>query len=331
MAHDITSTDTPIFHAKPAWHGLGTVLDNAPSARAGLMLAGLDWTAERMPISSINMQGEPDFWDNYRAIYRSDTNAQLAILSASYIPVQNADLADFADALGVDGTVRIESAGSLASGKRVWFLAKGESIWTTPSDETAPYLLIANSHDGSLSVRIVPTTVRVVCRNTLHMALQTSRPIRFRHTGSISDKMEDARIALGLFSAHRETYANQSRALNAHLMSREDLQRFYLDVYSSTIQPIPSAPTSPAEKDIVEDATDTISQWCTNFDIDRNLTSGAASAWTALQSITQWSDHQRRTRGANDASRHQARLSSNLWGISAAFKSQAQSMALALL
>jgi hypothetical protein len=85
--------------------------------------------------------------------------------------VQNEELADLAEQLNQDGIVKVESCGSLGNGKKVWFLLKGDSIFVTDRDETQPFVLLANGHDGSLSLTIMATTVRVECENKLNIAL----------------------------------------------------------------------------------------------------------------------------------------------------------------
>lgn len=193
MAHEITSSDGLVLARKMAWHGLGIIVQDSPSAVESLKLAKLDWSVEQWPMSATNGQVRRVI-DSHVLNVRSDNHEELGVVGSGYQPVQNADLAAFVDALGLDGSIKIESAGSIRGGKRLWFLAQGESVWASESDETKTYLLICNGHDGSLAVTAQPTTVRVVCSNTLHMALSDrSKAVRFRHEGNVSDKLEAAR------------------------------------------------------------------------------------------------------------------------------------------
>ncbi len=332
MAHDITHTDHLVLTGKRAWHGLGTIVENAPTAGEALATARLNWTVQRMPVSALGMDGSTDIADDYRALRRSDTNELFAIVGEGYKPVQNATLAEFADAMGADGSVKIESAGSIRGGRRVWFLARGESVWANDRDETKTYLLLAAGHDGTMSVVVQPTSVRVVCKNTLHLALGGKRKgIRFSHEGDIRTKLNEAKAAIGVLSASTDNFRKQVAALVARDMSREDLQRFWVDVYSELEAPIPTNPTNADEREQVRDARATLSQWAGNFDRDRQSVGGGANAWSALNAITEWFDHQRTVRAKDDAARVDARIYNKLWGVGSENKGKALDKALALV
>lgn len=332
MAHDIMQHDGLVLTGKRAWHGLGTIVENAPTAREALGIARLDWTIQRMPVSAMGMDCSLDVADDYRALRRSDTNELFAIVGEGYKPVQNAQLADFADAMGSDGSVKIESAGSIRNGRRVWFLARGESVWANDRDETKTYLLLAAGHDGTMSVVVQPTSVRVVCRNTLHIAMAGKKKgIRFSHEGDIRTKLAEAKNAIGVLSASTANFRKQVSALVARDMSREDLQRFWVDVYSDIEAPIPTNPTTADEREQVRDARATLSQWASNFDKDRQSVGGGANAWSALNAVTEWFDHQRTVRAKDEAARVDARIYNKLWGVGSENKGKALDKALALV
>ena len=115
--------------------------------------------------------------------------------------VQNEEAFAFTDALLGEG-VRYETAGALQSGRRVWMLAKLPKEYIISGEQISPYLVFCNSHDGSGAIRVAMTPVRVVCSNTLNLALSTAkRSWSARHTVSISGKLEEARETL-LFAEH---------------------------------------------------------------------------------------------------------------------------------
>lgn len=331
MAHDITQTDGLVLTKKRAWHGLGVVVEDAPTPEEALKLAGLGWRVEQWPLQAQGPSGTHDVTTHVLNA-RSDTAEALGVVGVGYQPVQNEELAQFVAALGDTGSVKIESAGSIKGGKRVWFLARGESVWPGARDEVRPYLLVANGHDGTMAVVCQPTTIRVVCRNTLHASLKEGQrsclAVRFRHEGVIADKLDDARRALGIFEAARSTFEQQARALNAKEMSREDLQRFWLEVYSTTLEPIPSNPSTSVEHRKVKLAYDRLHVWGANFDRDRERSGNGATAWSALQSVTEWFDHQRTVRAADDQARMDQRTQGNWWGDSAIAKAKAMELAL---
>ena len=333
MAHGITSSDGLVLTAKAAWHGLGLVVEQAPTAREALKLARMDWEVQRMPVSSMMIDGSMEVDDEYRQITRSDTGARFGIVGKGYRPVQNHELADFMDAMGSDGSVKIETAGSIRGGSRVWFMARGESVWANDRDEIKTYLLVANGHDGTLAMTCQPTSTRVVCRNTLHLALGRGRmnAVRFKHEGDIASKLHEAKRALGIFDKTREAFADQVKSLVARDMDREALQRFWVDVYSQTVEPIPTNPTTAAERESARDAKATLFTWATNFDRDRQNVGGAPNAWTALNAITEWFDHQKPVRGKDVAARAENRIYANVWGSNAEAKGKALQAALALV
>lgn len=331
MAHEITQTDGLVLAKKRAWHGLGVVVEHAPTPAEALGLAGLGWRVEQWPLQANGPSG-PCEVKTHVLNARSDNGDALGVVGVGYQPVQNAELADFVQALGETGAVRTESAGSIKGGKRVWFLARGESIWVTDRDQVQPFLLVANGHDGTMAVVCQPTTIRVVCRNTLHASLKEGErsglTVRFRHEGVIADKLDDARRALGIFQSARTRFEQQAKYLNGKDMSREELQRFWLEVYSTTLEPIPSNPTTSAEHRQVKLAYDRLHVWGNNFDRDRERSGNGPTAWSALQSVTEWFDHQRTVRGADDQGRSDQRLQGNWWGDAAVAKAKAMELAL---
>lgn len=111
-------------------------------------------------------------------------------------------------------------------------------------------------------------------------------------------------------------------------MSRDDLQRFWLDVYAATLDENPSNPTTTAEYRRVSQAKETLARWATNVDVDRSRTGHPPTGWTALNAITEYFDHQRPVRALSESARAENRLYSRLWGTASAAKAIALKMAL---
>lgn len=131
----------------------------------------------------------------WKANVRDSDNSILGIVTDKYKVVQNTEAFEFTDNLLGNG-VRYETAGSLASGKRIWLLAKMETS-TITGEDIDPYLVFTNSHDGSNAIKVAMTPVRVVCQNTLNFALQNaSRTWSAIHTGNIATKLEEAKETL---------------------------------------------------------------------------------------------------------------------------------------
>lgn len=329
MAHEITAHDHLVLHRTKAWHGLGTIVEDAPSPHQALELARLNWEVHQLPLEACHGQERIDVTSHVLNVCSVDARP-LGVVGVGYRPVQNRELADFVAALGHDNQVKLESAGSIRGGRRVWFLAKSESIWLNPQDEVKPYLLVANAHDGTMAVTCLPTTIRVVCSNTLHASLSQTAGTRvhFRHEGQIASKLDDARRALNLYKKSMATFTTQAQTLAASEMSRADLQSFWLEVYTATQHPIPLHPSTKKEIRDVETAKEVLATWAQNFDQDRQQTRHRASRWVAVNAVTHWFDHQRPTRARSDQHRHENRVASNWWGTSAAAKARTLAMAL---
>lgn len=151
------------------WHGLGRIIMDAPASREALELAGLDWQVESRNIYS----GTGAMIPGYRANVRSTDDAVLGVVSDRYRIVQNEEAFQFTDDLLGEG-VTYETAGSLQGGKKVWMLARLPRKYLIAGDQVVPYLVIFNSHDGSSGVKVAMTPIRVVCQNTLNLALNGS-------------------------------------------------------------------------------------------------------------------------------------------------------------
>lgn len=173
------------------WHGIGEVIKGTLSSEEAIKVAGLDWDVIPKPIYDEFGREIPGFKVNQR----SSDQKNLGIVTNRYKIVQNREAFAFTDALLGEG-VQYESAGSLASGKRVWMLARLENT-TIAEENIDPYLVFTNCHDGTGAVRVAITPVRVVCQNTLNLALQNaSRHWSCAHKGDIQSKLEEARYTL---------------------------------------------------------------------------------------------------------------------------------------
>ena len=180
------------------WHGLGRIVMEAPASREALELAGLDWQVESRNIYS----GNGAVISGYRANVRSTDDAVLGVVSDRYRIVQNEEAFQFTDDLLGEG-VTYETAGSLQGGKKVWMLAKLPEKYIIAGDEVTPYLVFFNSHDGSSGVKVAMTPVRVVCQNTLNLALGSAKRIwTAKHTENVLLRVQDARETLQLANSY---------------------------------------------------------------------------------------------------------------------------------
>ncbi len=178
---------------KKPWHGLGTVVSYAPDSESALELAGLDWKVVQKDIVTA---GGGNVIQGFKANVRDRDGSVLGIVTDRYRVVQNSEAFAFTDKLLGEG-VRYETAGSLQGGRRTWILARLPQQYIINGEEITPYMVFMNSHDGSGSIKAAMTPVRVVCSNTLNLALSTAKRCwSCHHTGDISGKLDEAKDTL---------------------------------------------------------------------------------------------------------------------------------------
>jgi len=194
-----------------AWHGLGTFVPEAVKSDEAIVLAGLDWTVNLEPIYT----EEGTLIDAAKVTRRSSDQKVLGVVGDRYTPIQNHELFQFADDL-VEYGARYESAGSLMGGKNVFATMVIERPLVIDGDPLIPYLIMASSHDGSMATKALLSPVRVVCMNTLRLAMATShRTFTIRHTSSAPSRIEEARRALSLSFQYYDEFEEEVEALMA--------------------------------------------------------------------------------------------------------------------
>lgn len=186
------NVESMFYVRETPWHGLGVRVNEAAGSREALGLAGLDWNVVQEPIYT----EEEELIDGYKANVRDSDRRVLGVVTDRYKIIQNREAFAFTDALLGEG-VRYETARSLLGGRKVWLLAHMPHEYIISGERISPYLLFSNTHDGSGAVRIALTPVRVVCNNTLNLALSTAkRSWSMMHVGDIRGKIREARDTL---------------------------------------------------------------------------------------------------------------------------------------
>ena len=183
------NVETMFYVRETPWHGLGTRVMEAPSSEDALELAGLNWKVRQEPIYTDNNLLIP----GYKANVRDLDDKVLGVVTDRYKVVQNDEAFAFADGLLGEG-VRYETAGALLDGRKVWILARMPREFIINGEQISPYLVFSNTHDGSGAIKVAVTPIRVVCNNTLNLALSTAkRSWSMVHTGDVQGKMEEAK------------------------------------------------------------------------------------------------------------------------------------------
>lgn len=210
MSHEVES----MFWAgrEVPWHGLGKQVIEAPSSRDAIQHAGLEWGVVKQPVfTSFGL--DPIVVPDVYATIRETDGRILGVVGSYYKVLQNIDAFDFVDNI-VTGDVRYETAGSLHGGKKVFLLARLPASQIL-GDEIIPYLIFTNSHDGKSAVRAALTPVRVVCQNTLNVALRGAKRIfAVCHKGDVISKMHTAKRVLELSGRYLGALQESAEALS---------------------------------------------------------------------------------------------------------------------
>ena len=320
MAHEllIENGRASMFYVdSPPWHGLGTRLAAPPTSREAIEAAGLDWTVAKVPLHGVGGTRSDEPPDRF-ALLREDLLGHrdchvLGIAGPEYVPLQNRRAFDFFDPLVQDGHAWYETAGALRRGERVWMQARlPGDLEIGPGDRVRRFLLLSNSHDGTSSVQIHLTPIRVVCNNTLIAALCDGRAINIRHDLNMADRLEQAKVLLGLVNQRYDDVAELFRRMAATELTRENALRYFEVVFSNG--------TTPEANRDAQDCR----RWALHFyehGRGTDLPKVRGTLWAAYNGVTEFIDH--RTARQYDADTTLDRLNAIWFGRSAAIKERA--------
>jgi phage/plasmid-like protein (TIGR03299 family) len=266
MAHQV---ETMFSVRQVPWHGLGKVIEDEVDSVAAIKAAGLDWEVKQTPIYQPNGNLIPEYYANIR----SSDNKVLGVVTGRYTIVQNQQAFAFTDALVGSGDVKYETAGSLHDGKKVWMLAKlqGHEGFHLNDDKTEIYICFTNTHDGSGAVRVLVTPIRVVCQNTLNLAIKGAhRAWSTTHVGDIGQRLKEAERTLkqtGVYMASLQEQA--AKAAGIKISARK-----YAEIMEELV-PMSGKETAK-EKATIEAKRDGIAQCLKADDIARFRGTGYA-------------------------------------------------------
>ena len=223
------------------WHGLGTRVQEAPSSSEALIKAGLDWNVVQEPIYTET----EELIEGYKANVRDSDRKVLGVVTDRYKVIRNQEAFAFTDELLGEG-VRYETAGSLQGGKKVWLLAHMPHEYIISGERISPYLLFSNTHDGSGAIKVALTPIRVVCQNTLNLALsQASRSWSMIHTGNIQNKLQEAKDTLFMAEKYMDNLGKEFETLRMQSMTDKQVME-----YIETLLPIEDNATSQQKRNM---------------------------------------------------------------------------------
>jgi phage/plasmid-like protein (TIGR03299 family) len=311
--------------AKP-WHGLGTKLEKAATAEEAIVAAGLDWKVEKLPVLAQTPAGLKIVPDQY-AVTRLDSNTPLGIVGKRFTPLQNKDAFRFFDSVvGVKEAI-YHTAGALGDGEKVWILAQLNGVVRTIGDDiTEKYLLLANGHDGSLTLQMLFTPIRVVCQNTLNSAIRNAAVShKLRHTASIGLRVEEVREALGIVNQEFSIFEQKTQKLAGIKVNDAAFKSYLTELGLAPEGDRTEANARSYDRQIeVENLLKGLFQNGKGTE----LAGVRGTAWGAYNAVTEYVDHFQNPRVKEG--KDQVRAKSLLFGAGAELKGEAFDKALAL-
>ena len=235
------NVESMFYVRETPWHGLGTKVLEAPASKDALQLAGLDWRVLQEPIYTATKE----LVDGYKANVRDSDRKVLGVVTDRYRVIQNDEAFAFTDEL-LGAGVKYETAGSLQGGRKVWLLAHMPHEYIISGERISPYLLFSNTHDGSGAIKVALTPIRVVCQNTLNLALANAkRSWSMIHTGDIKEKMQEAKDTLFLAENYMDELGKEFEALRMKKLTDKRVME-----YIEILLPIEDGSTPQQEKNM---------------------------------------------------------------------------------
>lgn len=305
MAHELNIEDgkASMFYTGPEpWHKLGTKLDKPATSVEAIKGANLDWEVTKIPLYGIhnsNIISSRKFGTVRKDKLDSKDCEIFGVVSNQYVPVQNVEAFRFFDSIVGSGSAIYHTAGALGNGERIWILAKlPNDIVIKNKDNVEKFLLLSNSHDGTRSVEIKFTPIRVVCQNTLNQALSSDvKPIKISHQGNVVRKLSDSKEILGIVQT---TYKEIEQLFNQ--MSDFRLNNGKADEYFELLFPFPKEINSEADEKEMNAKKKLRENTKYYFESGRGNSeeSVMGTLWTAYNGVAEYIDHHRKLRNTTD-------------------------------
>jgi phage/plasmid-like protein (TIGR03299 family) len=321
MAHQIEQMayvgDTP-------WHGLGQQLSRQQPLEVWRQQAGMDWHIESSPVRFIadgaGHLGSIHTFPEQKVLYRSDTRAPLSVVSQRYKVVQPEEVLEFYRDLTEYAGYELETAGVLKGGRKFWALAhSGLGTALKGQDQVNAYLLLATSCDGSLATVATPTSVRVVCNNTLTIAVDgMSQGVKVPHSTEFNPQR--VKQQLGISVAQWDDFMYRMKTLAERKVSQAEVKAYFQSVICNAEEPLDDPSKLPNVR-----ALNRVQKLYRGEGRGSQLCTAQGTAWGLLNAITEYVDHEKRAR-SNDY-----RMDSAWFGQGANLKDKALESAMALV
>jgi len=303
------------------WHGLGSQLSAKQPIEVWAEQAGMDWQIKEAPVrfmtESIGSLGAIMSFPEQKVLFRSDTNAPLSVVSNRYQVVQPREILEFYRDLTEKSGFELETAGVLKGGRKVWALAKTNQSSTLKGNDTVNgYVLLATGCDGTLATTAQFTSIRVVCNNTLAIALENnSGAVKVPHSTSFDP--EAVKRKLGISVTSFDSFMYRMKNLSERKVKSFEATNYLLRIFTDS--------ASPASGLTNERAMKKVQALYDGQGMGSELASSKGTAFGLLNAVTEFVDHERRARSVDH------RLESALFGAGATLKQKALDQALLMI
>lgn len=324
MAHEIDMSNNRANMAYAAgsatpWHRLGFAVDPSASTEEWAKQGGLGFTVERSPVLFQLPGSELQSYAGRDVLYRTDTNVALGLVTNRYKIVQCRDVMEFFKKIIDLGGFQMETVGSLYGGAKIWALAKiNDGVNIVGLDRVVPYLMLGTSFDGTMATTATFTAVRVVCNNTIRMAVAEademetagrSGVVKVPH--SMTFDPENVRKQMGIHTTLWEQWVAKAQHMATLKLSGEDADEILVQILAKNEDADPA--------DIRESkAYQSIMRLFAGQAIGSELT-GGRTRWQLLNAVTEYVDH-------HAGVKQEARLRSAWFGSAADIKNKAQEL-----
>jgi len=315
MSHEIEKHDKIVVAKEQAWHGLGIVVEEAPTPYQALHIAGMNWEVGTCPLYGL-VEGEGTqeptrvvYEDRY-GLYRKDLNLMLGNCSEHYVPIQNVQVADLIYDVAHSEDIKVESAGSLKNGQRIFFLVELGSMGLQNGDDVIKqYAFFHTGHDGKTGLSVRQTNVRVVCANTEAAAMRDSS-IRLRHMGENAYDLDAVRAKLGDIRAQAKLFEQLMETAIETEWDDAMMSEYFIKTWKQGKgKPLPTDQESKAFTKFAN----TMQTWHDYAMKHEHQANCHGTAYSAFQAVTQYATHDMNVKDMGNG-KDQARQLNTLFG-----------------
>lgn len=306
------------------WHGLGSALSPKQPLEIWQREAGMNWQIQESPVhfkaDASGHLGTIHSFPEQKVLYRSDTKAPLSVVSKRYQVVQPREVLEFYRDLTEFSGYELETAGVLKGGRKIWALARtGQAATLKGHDQVNGYLLLATSCDGTLATTATPTTVRVVCNNTLTVSLNgATHAIKVPHSTRFDPRA--VKKQLGIAVSQWDEFMYRMRTLAERKVQTKEALGFFMEVLCDTSANSPIPNVLPNKR-----AMEKVQSLYEGKGRGSEMESARGTAWGLLNAVTEYVDHEKRARSS------EYRMDSAWFGQGAVIKQKALDAALQLV